>query len=163
MWRYKLPHMYTSCSHNSNNYAACVKITYYIMENSADYLTFLVGLCMYIIMIGFNMFRTKELKASSVAELCDLSHYDDIRSYANTTSALNTKESTSSLSNSVRSHPLPANPTTTTDAAQQGIQTGDLHSSSQSCPASGQRQLMKQVSISSIQVSEGTVYYVLCS
>ena len=102
--------------------------------------------------------RRKEIKASSVAELCDLSHHDDILTSSITPTYANTMTSpqgTSHYPNSVRGQSCV---NTTTDGGQGGTLNRDVpgvsHDQS-SQDAVDQRKMMKQVSTSSIQVGEG--------
>ena len=103
--------------------------------------------------------RRGEIKESSVAELCDLSHYDDILTstsitptYANTIAS---PQGTSHYPNSVRGQSCV---NTTTDGGQGGTLNRDVpgvsHDQSRQ-DAMDQRKMMKQVSTSSIQVGEG--------
>ena len=113
----------------------------------------------------FPYYRKKVIRASSVAELCDLSHIDDLLTcsitptYANTISASNNEggSCTSSSSNCNLGHaPISTNVASTTDHNSQKIVNADVHNSDQSCQdAAGRHKIVKQMSTSSIQVSEG--------
>ena len=113
---------------------------------------------------------------SSVAELCDLSHYNDVLAkscrttptYANTMTLTAVgdegKACTSSSPNcKPGSADAPAstiNVTSTVDQNSHNQKTSsaaEVHTGNQSCQdaASGQHKIVKQVSTSSIQVSEG--------
>ena len=111
-------------------------------------------------------FRRKEIKASSVAELCDLSHYDDILTSSNNpscgstsaTTTLNSNQGTSHFPNSVRGQSSASTGITADSGQAGGTLSQDMQGVGQSCQdATGQHKMMKQVSTSSIQVGEGTM------
>ena len=112
---------------------------------------------------------------SSVAELCDLSHYNDVLAkscrttptYANTmTLTAVGDEGKACTSSSPNCKPGSADAPASTNVAstvdqnshnQKTISAAEVHTGTQSCQdaASGQHKIVKQVSTSSIQVSEG--------
>jgi hypothetical protein len=113
--------------------------------------------------MNFFTFRKKKdiIRVSSVAELCDLSRYNDntltkscrnMPTYANTMSSPNDGGGTSN------SAPVSTNVASTFDQNSQKAISADVHNSEdQSCQddAVGRHKIVKQISTSSIQVSEG--------
>lgn len=117
--------------------------------------------------------KKKVIKVSSVAQLCDLSHYtyDDTTltkscrntpTYANTMTATN-DEGTSCTTSGSKSNIGQASPTSTNVAStfdqnsQKTTISADVHNSvdQSSQDDTGQHKIVKQMSTSSIQVSEG--------
>ena len=113
------------------------------------------------------------IKVSSVAELCDLSHYtyDDLvltkscrntPTYANTMTATN-DEGTSGATNDSKNNIGQASPTGTNAAStfeqnsQKAAISADVNNSTDqsSQDDAGRHKIVKQMSTSSIQVSEG--------
>ena len=113
---------------------------------------------------------------SSVAELCDLSHYNDVLAkscrttptYANTMTltAVGGEGCNTCTSSSPNCKPDSADAPASTNVAstadqnshnEKTISAAEVHTGTQSCQdaASGQHKIVKQVSTSSIQVSEG--------